>query len=238
MNAALGLIAVVEDEAPIRRFLAASLRAEGFEVAEATSAKEGIRIVTQQSPTLTLLDLGLPDADGIQLIVSIREWSQMPIIVISARGEENAKIAALDAGADDYLTKPFGVGELLARVRVALRHSALIERGGEVEPVVRFGAIAVDLASRVVTRADCEVKLTKIEFDLLAALVRHSGKVLTHKQILKEVWGPHAVHEPHYVRVFMSNLRKKLEENPSRPQYLITEQGVGYRLREASGELD
>jgi two-component system KDP operon response regulator KdpE len=225
------LIVVVEDEAPIRRFLRASLSAEGFRVLEATTAKDGLRCTTQEHPDILLLDLGLPDADGLGIIREVRQWSKLPIIVLSARGEEKSKIAALDAGADDYLTKPFGVGELLARIRVAQRHAARIEADSPEETVFQFGDIRVNLAERIVSKGDQEVKLTKLEFDLLAALVRHAGKVLTHRQLLKEVWGPHAVDEPHYVRVFMSNLRKQLERNPSRPEFLITEQGVGYRLR-------
>jgi two-component system KDP operon response regulator KdpE len=228
------LIAVVEDEAPIRRFLHASLCAEGFRVVEAITGKEGLRVITQQTPALALLDLGLPDMAGAELIEQVRAWSAMPIIVISARGDEASKIAALDAGADDYLTKPFGVGELLARIRVALRHAALAGRENARETTIHIGDLVVDLVGRVVTKGEAEVKLTKIEFDLLAALTRHIGKVMTHRQLLKEVWGPHAVHEPHYVRVFMANLRKKLEDNPSRPQLLLTEQGVGYRLRDLS----
>ena len=232
MNASDALIAVIEDETPIRRFLRASLSVEGFRIVEATTGQEGLRAVTQQMPALVLLDLGLPDADGIDLIREIRQWSSMPIVVISARGEEASKIAALDAGADDYLTKPFGVGELLARIRVALRHAARSADDGPLEPIVQAGDISVDLAGRTVTKAGNEIKLTKIEFDLLAALARNLGKVTTHRQLLKEVWGPHAVHEPHYVRVFMASLRKKLERNPGRPELLITEQGVGYRLRD------
>jgi two-component system KDP operon response regulator KdpE len=158
----------------------------------------------------------------------------VPIVVISARGQENSKIAALDAGADDYLTKPFGVGELLARMRVALRHSTRSLSGEPADAVVTVGDLNIDLERHVVSKASQEVKLTKIEYDLLAVLARNLGKVVTHRQLLKEVWGPHAVHEPHYVRVFMANLRKKLENNPSRPELLITEQGVGYRLREQS----
>lgn len=226
------LIAVIEDETPIRRFLRASLTVEGFQVAEATTCAEGLRVVTQQLPALVLLDLGLPDGEGLDVVRQIREWSTLPVIVISARGQEDSKIAALDAGADDYLTKPFGVGELLARIRVALRHAAKMSSSDSVETVVAVGDLNIDLEGHVVFKAGEEVKLTKIEFDLLAVLARNLGKVVTHRQLLKEVWGPHAVHEPHYVRVFMANLRKKLENNPSRPELLITEQGVGYRLRD------
>jgi two-component system KDP operon response regulator KdpE len=225
------LIAVIEDEAPIRCFLRASLGVEGFRVAEAATAKDGLRIITQQRPALVLLDLGLPDADGLQIIQEVRQWSAMPIIILSARGEEQSKIVALNAGADDYLTKPFGVGELLARIRVALRHAARIGDRGTDTTAFRFGHVRGDLAERRVFVDDEEVRLTKIEFDLLALLVQHAGKVLTHRFLLKEVWGPHTVDESHYVRVFMANLRKKLERNPSRPEYLLTEQGVGYRLK-------
>lgn len=228
------LIAIIEDEPPIRRFLRASLSVEGFRVIEATTFEEGLRVVTQQMPALVLLDLGLPDGDGIDLVRQIREWSMVPIVVISARGQENSKIAALDAGADDYLTKPFGVGELLARMRVALRHSTRSLSGKPADAVVTVGDLNIDFERHVVSKASQEVKLTKIEYDLLAVLASNLGKVVTHRQLLKEVWGPHAVHEPHYVRVFMANLRKKLENNPSRPELLITEQGVGYRLREQS----
>ena len=226
------LIAVIEDEAPIRCFLRASLGVEGFRVAEAATAKDGLRIITQERPALVLLDLGLPDADGLQIIQEVRQWSAVPIIILSARGEEQMKITALNAGADDYLTKPFGVGELLARIRVALRHaSSRIEGKSRETTVFHFGHIQGDLAQRRVFADDQEVKLTKIEFDLLALLVQHAGKVLTHRFLLKEVWGPHAADESHYVRVFMAALRKKLERNPSRPEFLLTEQGVGYRLK-------
>ena len=225
------LIAIVEDEAPIRRFLRASLAADGFRVSEATTAKEGLRLITQDHPALALVDLGLPDQDGVTVIREVREWSKMPIIVLSARGEEESKITALDAGADDYLTKPFSVGELLARMRVALRHAARADADGPEEPEFKAGPLRVNLVERRVWRDGEEAKLTKIEFDLLALLVRNAGKVLTHSYLLKEVWGPHAVHEPHYVRVFMANLRKKLEKSPSRPEFLLTEQGVGYRLK-------
>jgi two-component system KDP operon response regulator KdpE len=225
------IVAVIEDEEPIRRFLRASLSAEGFHVVEATNANEGIRAVTQQPPGIILLDLGLPDRDGTDVVREIRGWSSVPIVILSARGDEEAKVAALDAGADDYLTKPFGVGELLARIRVALRHAAQVASPSGAATFLDAGDVHIDLTGRVVTKRGAEVKLTKIEFDLLAALARYAGKVVTHRQLLKEVWGPHAVQEPHYVRVFMATLRKKLEENPSRPSFLITEQGVGYRLR-------
>ena len=232
MSSSAPLIAVIEDETPIRRFLHASLTVEGFRVLEATTAKEGMRLITQQLPALVLLDLGLPDADGAELIRQTREWSPMPIVVISARGDEHSKIAALDAGADDYLTKPFGVGELLARIRVALRHAARQGGGDAPDAPIVVGDLRIDLVARTVTKANAEVKLTKIEFDLLAVLARNLGKVVTHRQLLKEAWGPHAVQEPHYVRVFMANLRKKLEDNPSQPRWLVTDQGVGYRLRD------
>jgi two-component system KDP operon response regulator KdpE len=231
MKAAEPIVVVIEDEEPIRRFLRASLTVEGFHVVEATTGEEGVRAVTQQPPALVLLDLGLPDRDGIDVVREIREWSSLPIVILSARGEEESKVAALDAGADDYLTKPFGVGELLARIRVALRHASLVPTKNGQATSLAVGDVLVDLEGRIVTKRGAEVKLTKIEFDLLAALARHAGKVMTHRQLLKEVWGPHAVQEAHYVRVFMASLRKKLEDNPSRPALLVTEQGVGYRLR-------
>jgi two-component system KDP operon response regulator KdpE len=231
MNAAAPIVVVIEDEEPIRRFLRASLTVEGFHVVEAVTGAEGLRAVMQRPPALVLLDLGLPDRDGIEIVREIRAWSSLPIVILSARGEEESKVAALDAGADDYLTKPFGVGELLARIRVALRHASLVPTQDGPATSLAVGDVLVDLEGRVVTKRGAEVKLTKIEFDLLAALARHAGKVLTHRQLLKDVWGPQAVHEAHYVRVFMASLRKKLEDNPSRPALLVTEQGVGYRLR-------
>lgn len=223
-------VVIVDDEASIRRFLKASLSVEGFHVLEAASAKDAIRMITQELPDLVLLDLGLPDSDGVEVIREVRGWSSLPIIVLSARGEEQSKILALDAGADDYLTKPFGVGELLARIRVSIRHAA---KSGDAasQTTFSFGSVTVDIPSRQVSVDGEEVKLTKLEFDLLATLIRHAGKVVTHRQLLKEVWGSHAVHEPHYVRVFMASLRKKLEKNPARPELLLTEQGVGYRLK-------
>lgn len=224
------LIAIIEDEAPIQKFLQASLTVEGFRVVQAATAKEGVRLITQEHPAIVLLDLGLPDADGINIIKSVRGWSSLPIIVLSARGEEKSKIEALDAGADDYLTKPFGVGELLARIRSALRRAVRSSGSGE-DHTFCFGHVRGDLAARQVFVEDSEVKLTKLEFDLLTLLVRNRDRVLTHQFLLKEVWGPGSAHESHYVRVFMANLRKKLEKNPGRPMYLLTEQGVGYRLR-------
>ncbi len=229
-NSSAPLIAIIEDETPIQKFLQASLQVEGFWVAQATTAMDGVRLITQENPAIVLLDLGLPDADGISVITSIRGWSSLPIIVLSARGEEKSKIDALDAGADDYLTKPFGVGELLARIRSAMRRATRLPGDGEGHTFC-FGHVRGDLAARQIFVDEREVKLTKLEFDLLALLVRNRDRVLTHQYLLKEVWGPGSANEPHYVRVFMANLRKKLEENPSRPKYLLTEQGIGYRLR-------
>jgi two-component system KDP operon response regulator KdpE len=223
------LVLVIEDEPQMRRFLKASLESRDYGLVEAVNAREGLTQATGRNPDVILLDLGLPDLDGIELTRRLREWSRTPIIVISARGREQDKIAALDAGADDYLTKPFGVGELLARLRVALRHAAAPEGGGE--PVLEIGDLTVDLASRLVFRRGAEVHLTPIEYKLLAALARHAGKVVTHRQLLKEAWGPNAVEQTHYVRVYMTQLRHKLEDDPSRPRYLLTESGVGYRLR-------
>jgi two-component system KDP operon response regulator KdpE len=223
------LVLVIEDEPQMRRFLKTSLESHDYGLVEAVNAREGLSQATGRNPDVILLDLGLPDLDGIELTRRLREWSRTPIIVISARGREQDKIAALDAGADDYLTKPFGIGELLARLRVALRHAALPEGAGE--PVFVAGDLKVDLAARLVFRRGAEVHLTPIEYKLLATLVRHAGKVLTHRQLLKEAWGPNAVEQTHYVRVYMTQLRHKLEDDPSRPRYLLTESGVGYRLK-------
>jgi two-component system KDP operon response regulator KdpE len=223
------LVLVIEDEPQMRRFLKASLESHDYGFVEAVNAREGLMQATGRNPDAILLDLGLPDLDGIELTRRLREWSRTPIIVISARGREQDKIAALDAGADDYLTKPFGIGELLARLRVALRHAAAPE--GDGEPVLELGDLKVDLASRLVFRRGAQVHLTPIEYKLLAALARHAGKVVTHRQLLKEAWGPNAAEQTHYVRVYMTQLRHKLEEDPSRPRYLLTESGVGYRLK-------
>lgn len=224
------LIAIVEDDMPIQKFLQASLQVEGFRTVHASDAKAGLRLITQERPALILLDLGLPDADGVSVIRSVRGWSTLPIIVLSARGEERSKIEALDAGADDYLTKPFGVGELLARIRGALRRAAR-SHADSVDHTFQFGNVQGDLAQRRVYVDNHEIKLTKLEFDLLALLVRNRDRVLTHQYLLKEVWGPGSANESHYVRVYMANLRKKLEADASRPKYFITEQGIGYRLQ-------
>jgi two-component system KDP operon response regulator KdpE len=237
MTATGPLVLVVEDEIPMQRFLRASLGAHGYRVLEAGTAAEGALLACSHNPELVLLDLGLPDADGIDVTRRLREWSRTPIIVLSARGREEDKVAALDAGADDYLTKPFGVNELLARMRVALRH-ARQEAGGSAPPVFEVGALRVDLVRREVTRDGQEVRLTPIEYRLLVLLVRHAGKVLTHRQILREVWGAGAADQTHYVRVYMAELRKKIEENPTRPRLLMTEPGVGYRLRDRVPEED
>jgi two-component system KDP operon response regulator KdpE len=225
------LVAVIEDEPPIRKFLRAALASEGYRVCEAATAQEGTRVVTQQRPDLIVLDLGLPDRDGRELVEEIRSWSSVPIIILSARDRERDKIAALDAGADDYLTKPFSTGELLARLRVALRHAARIPGSGDAaEAKFSAGDLEIDFVGRRVLIGGREVHLSNLEYRLLTTLARHAGRVLTHRFLLKEVWGGQFVHETHYLRVFVSNLRKKIEQNPARPRYLLTEQGVGYRL--------
>jgi len=230
MTTAGPVVLVIEDEPQMRRFLHTALESHDFRPVEATTAREGLAQATSRNPDVILLDLGLPDGDGIDLTRQIREWSRTPIIVISARGKEDDKIAALDAGADDYLTKPFGVGELMARLRVALRHAAQPADGGP-EPVFTVGDLRVDLVRRQVFVRGGEVHLTPTEYKLLTLLVRHAGKVLTHRQLLKEVWGPNAVEHAHYVRVYMTQLRRKVEADATRPRYLLTEPGVGYRLR-------
>jgi two-component system KDP operon response regulator KdpE len=224
-------LAIIEDEKPIRSFIRASLGDSGFKLREAETGKEGIAMVAQWNPDVVLLDLGLPDMDGLEVTQSLREWSQVPIIVLSARGREQDKIDALDAGADDYLTKPFSFGELMARIRVALRH----RRGSEVEPAPVFEAsgIRFDQSLRRIWKGEEEVHLTPIEYKLFSILVKHSGKVVTHKQLLHEVWGPAYVEESHYLRVYFANLRHKLEDDPARPKLITTEAGVGYRLHEA-----
>jgi two-component system, OmpR family, KDP operon response regulator KdpE len=222
------LILVIEDEVQMRRFLRASLTSNGYQVVETDTAADGLAQAAGRNPDLVLLDLGLPDQDGLVVTQRLREWAKMPIIVISARGREEDKIQALDAGADDYLTKPFGVGELLARIRVALRNAARGELGSSQFSV---GELKVDLVRRQVLVAGQEVHLTPIEYKLLAALVKHAGRVITHRQLLREVWGPQSSDQTQYLRVYMGQLRHKLEQNPSRPQFLTTEPGVGYRLK-------
>lgn len=225
------LVLVVEDEKELRRFIRAALTAHGYRLLEASSVSEARMLATSHNPELVLLDLGLPDGDGRELLAMLREWSRVPVIVLSARGREDDKVAALDAGADDYLTKPFGTNELLARMRVALRHRASETTRGE-DKVLVFGEIAIDRARRLVTRGEAELHLTPTEYRMLVLLAEHAGKVLTHRQILKEIWGPTYASQTHYVRVHMAELRKKIEVDPSRPKLVVTEPGVGYRLRE------
>jgi two-component system KDP operon response regulator KdpE len=222
-------IIVVEDEAQIRRFLRATLDSEGYQVIEAETGKQGLTEAATRKPDLVILDLGLPDMDGIEVIRELRTWSSVPVVILSARAQESDKIAALDAGADDYLVKPFGVGELLARIRVALRHVSPSSNGAE-EGVFAVDELKVDMIHRKVTVGGAEVHLTPIEYRLLTVLVKHAGKVLTHQLLLKEVWGPNYVERAHYLRIYMGNLRHKLEKDPARPRFLLTEVGVGYRL--------
>jgi two-component system KDP operon response regulator KdpE len=220
---------LVDDELPIRKFVGAALAGANYQIVEAGTGQQALQLAAQLPPDLVILDLGLPDMDGQQLIGRLREWLSAPIIVLSARDQDQEKITALDNGADDYLTKPFSTGELLARVRVALRHAA--RAGGEAgKTSFECGELKVDLAARRVFVATTEVHLTPIEYKLLTTLVHSAGKVLTHRQLLKEVWGPDQVHETHYLRVFMAHLRRKMESDPARPRYLLTEQGIGYRL--------
>ncbi|MFT3735279.1 MAG: response regulator [Rhodocyclaceae bacterium] len=219
-------ILVLDDEPDIRRFVAMSLGAEGWRVVQAASADEALQCLAQQMPRLALVDLGLPDRDGVELVRELRGWSSVPVLVLSARSEERDKIRALDAGADDYLVKPFGVGELLARVRALLRRAAPQDES----PQLRFGEIDIDFARRRVTRSGAEVHLTPIEFRLLTAFVAGRDRVLTHRQLLREVWGPSFVDSPHYLRVYVGHLRQKLEVDPARPRHFVTETGVGYRF--------
>ena len=223
------LVLIVEDEAQMRRFLRATLGAHGYRLLEAETAAEAHLLATSHNPALVLLDLGLPDAEGIDVTRKLREWATMPIIVISARGREGDKVEALDAGADDYLTKPFGVGELLARMRVALRH-AESRAGAPALQTIELGALRIDFTRREVTSAGKEVHLTPTEYKLLALLAHNAGRVLTHRQILEHVWGPNHSQHTHYVRVHMAELRRKVEPDPTRPKLLLTEPGVGYRL--------
>ncbi|MGH7251004.1 MAG: response regulator [Nitrospiraceae bacterium] len=225
-------VLLIEDEPEIRRFLRTTLPEHGFKFSEAVTGHDGLAQAKARNPDLILLDLGLPDLEGTEVIRRLREWTPTPIIVLSARDQEQIKVAALDLGADDYVTKPFGVNELLARMRATLRQMARasVEQG---DPVFTTGQLRVDLGRRQVFVSDEEVHLTPIEYKLLTTLVRYAGKVVTHRQLLKDVWGPLHLDEGHYLRVYMRQLRNKLEANPAQPQYLLTELGVGYRLRAA-----
>jgi two-component system, OmpR family, KDP operon response regulator KdpE len=222
-------IIVIEDEVQIRRFLRTALTSEGYKVIEAETGKQGLTEATTRKPDLIILDLGLPDMDGVEVAKELRTWSSVPVIILSARSQESDKISALDAGADDYLVKPFGVGELLARIRVALRHVSSTPNGEE-EGVFSVDELKVDMIHRKITVSGAEVHLTPIEYRLLTVLVKHAGKVLTHRLLLKEVWGPNYVERAHYLRIYMGILRHKLEKDPARPRFLLTEVGVGYRL--------
>lgn len=228
------VVVIIEDEPQIRRFVRSALESEGWQVFEADTAKKGLSEAGTRKPDLLVLDLGLPDGDGLELIRDVRGWSGVPIIVLSARSGEADKIAALDAGADDYLTKPFGTGELLARVRANLRRPRAVAADGttaqEAEPVFRFGAVEVDRQARLVRRSGAEVHLTPIEYRLLSVLIANAGRVLTQRQLLREVWGPSHAGQSHYLRIYMGHLRQKLEADPSQPQHLLTETAVGYRL--------
>ncbi len=218
----------------MRRFLRATLKAHGYQVVEAATAREGLAQAAGRNPELILLDLGLPDLDGLEVVRTIRQSARTPVIVLSARGQEQDKVDALDLGADDYLTKPFGASELLARIRVALRRAAL-PPGAPAEPVFQTGELRVDLVRRQVFRGEEEAHLTPTEYRLLAALIRHAGRVSTHRQLLEEVWGANYADQSHYLRVYMAQLRHKLERDPTRPRLLTTEPGVGYRLRDGEG---
>jgi two-component system KDP operon response regulator KdpE len=217
---------IIDDEMQIRRLLRVCLEANGYRTVEAATGQEGIALAAQHPPEVVILDLGLPDMDGVAVLKRLREWTQVPVIVLSVRDREDDKVAALDNGADDYITKPFGTAELLARLRVAQRHS----QPASGTAVFQTGDLEVDLTARVVKLRGQEVKLTATEYALLRLFVHHAGKVLTHRQILREVWGPNYVEQTHYLRVYMAHLREKLEAEPSKPTLLITEPGVGYRL--------
>ncbi len=221
------LILLIEDELPIRRFLRASFAAESYRLIEAESGEQGLRLAAQQPPDLVILDLGLPDLEGHEVLRRLREWSRVPVIVLSARDQESQKVQALDSGADDYVTKPFGVAELQARMRTALRHSTPL---GDTSPSATFGELTVDIAARRVTVRGETIHLTPLEFKLLTTLAKHAGKVLTHRFLLKEVWGPGHADETHSLRVLMASLRRKIEADSAQPRYLVTEPGVGYRL--------
>jgi two-component system KDP operon response regulator KdpE len=225
-------VLIVDDELQIRRLLRVTLEAHNYRVVEAASGQEAITEAAQRRPDLVVLDLGLPDMDGVAVLKRLREWSHVPVVVLSVRDREEDKVAALDNGADDYVTKPFNSAELLARLRVALRHARPMPE----KSLFRSGLLEVDLTSRVVRRKGAEVKLTATEYALLRLFVQHAGKVLTHKFILREIWGPNNLEHTHYLRVYMTHLREKLEANPARPDLFVTESGVGYRLIEKEQE--
>ncbi len=228
-NKPLPVALVIDDEPQIRRLLRVTLEANGFRVFDAATGQDGIVQAAQRRPDVVLLDLGLPDLDGVTVLKRLREWSQVPVVILSVRDREDDKIAALDAGADDYVTKPFSSGELLARMRAALRHAQ--PQGADA--VFRTGDLEVDLSSRIVRKRGQEVKLTPTEYALLRLLVTHAGRVLTHRQLLTEVWGPNAATQTHYLRVYVAHLREKLEADPTNPNLIRTESGVGYRLNSA-----
>ena len=229
MNEQAIRIVVIEDEKQIRRFLRMTLEAEGIAVAEAETGRQGLLEIGARRPDMLILDLGLPDMDGVELIRQLRAWTAIPVLVLSARSNEDQKVDALDAGADDYLTKPFGTSELMARIRAQLRRRTA-ESGEAAAPVFRFGDVTVDFPNRLVTRNGSVVHLTPIEYKLLAVLVRNAGKVMTHTQLLREVWGAGHAERSHYLRIYMGHLRQKLEADPARPVHIMTETGVGYRL--------
>ena len=222
-------ILVIDDEPQIRKLLRVSLGAHGYDIAEAKSGQEGVNQTANFKPELVILDLGLPDMDGKEVVRRIREWSEIPIIILSARDQEQEKVDALDAGADDYISKPFGVSELMARMRVSIRRSVHTEG----EPILTCGNLTLDVAQRKVTAGMREVKLTPTEYELLKVLIQYPGKVLTHKQLLKAVWGDSYTHDTQYVRVYIGQLRRKIEQNPAQPRYIISEPGVGYRLMDS-----
>lgn len=221
-------ILIIDDERAIRRFLTTVLQAHNYQTFEATNGEEGLLAVASQRPDIVILDLGLPGMDGLEVLQRLREWSDVPVIVLSVRDQETDKIAALDAGADDYLSKPFGAGELMARLRAAMRRVAQ----ATTEPVFHAGSLTVDMNRRLVTRDGEEIGLTPTEYDLLRVLITHAGKVLTHRQLLREVWGEGYSSDVHLLQVNISNLRRKLEPEPARPRYIITEPGIGYRFRD------
>lgn len=222
------IVVLIEDQPEIRRFVRAALEEEACRVFEAGTAGDGLADLAARRPDLVILDLGLPDRNGIEVVRDLRSWSDVPVIILSARSNEDDKIAALDAGADDYLTKPFGVGELLARVRAQLRRRS--RTGEDASPIFRFGEVEADLSRRTVARRGEPVRLTPIEYRLLTVLITHASKVLTHRQLLKEVWGPGRIEHNHYLRIYVGHLRQKLEDDPAQPRHILTETGIGYRF--------